>query len=1120
MSVSTTAFNEEQRRAIEAGGVVFVSAGAGTGKTRVLVERFARAVLDRGLSPDKILAITYTERAAAELAARIRLRLDEEGEGELARALDGAWISTIHGFCGRILRRHALQAGLDPAFVVLDPAAADLMRAESYDTALREMAKAREDVLDLVTAYGEDRLRTLIDGTHERLRTAGHPLRFDPAPAASLPDAIDKARTAALALARTLGPGVRLEESRARALALAELLEHPPHPSVLAALPDHASRGRLEVAGDYDAALAELERAARDAVFEDLRPLLDELLQAFANEYAGRKRSASCLDFDDLQLEARRVLTERDDVRADLQQRFAEVMVDEFQDTNELQAAIVDAVAGPEATLFFVGDEFQSIYRFRHADVDVFRRRRDEVREGDGEGAISLRTNYRSRPEVLAVVNHLFGDAFGPTYEPLQPSDGAFPELAPDEPAVEFLVTDASGPASEIEPRDAEAAMLAKRIAQLVAEGACSAGDVVLLFSAGTDAARYEQALQAAGLDTVSATGRKYFEAQPVRDITAYLRLIRNRYDDAAFLAVIASPLVGVSNDTLARLRTSAPKRPLYTSVENGIPTTVDADDGRRLAAFRQRFDRLVEAAGRSSLGALVERIVDDHDYDLALLANPYGPRRLANVRKLARLAREFEALRGPDLEGFLETVEVRRLAADREPDALVSEEDADAVRLMTVHAAKGLQFRVVVVADAGRSAAGRSDHLVALPDGRVGIKVPDAVGQLRETSAFTAASGIDALAEDAERRRVSYVALTRAVERLIISGVVRGGANEETPIAWMLRRLGASPSDGDQAIGIPGASVSVRVGQREIEAEAEAIAEPAPVEPVTAKVAGQLAFFDSLSEVEPLPPPVAVDVPPPLVPLPEAPPERPGRLSFSALSLFERCGYRFYAERLLGFRSVDRSRTPGGTGLDGAELGTVVHDTLEHPGRGVDVALARFPHATEADAERAAALVAVWERSPLAARVAALEARREVPFLVEAGGAQIAGRLDLLARDGTTGLVIDYKSNRVTDSTPTEMRDAGYALQEAVYALALLEHGHEEVEVHFAFLDADEAVMRRFTQADAGDLRARVAAAVAASTTGPYVPRPGVVCEDCPVLGLLCAGPDLDALHAAPDAY
>ena len=319
------------------------------------------------------------------------------------------------------------------------------------------------------------------------------------------------------------------------------------------------------------------------------------------------------------------MLTERDDVRADVQQRFAEVMVDEFQDTNELQCAIVDAVAGPDATCSSSATSSSRSTASATPTSTVFRRRRDEVRQGDGEGAISLRTNYRSRPEVLAVVNHLFGDAFGPTYEPLQPSDGAFPELRPDEPAVEFLVTDASGP-SEIEPRDAEAAMLAKRIAQLVAEGSCSAGDVVLLFSAGTDAARYEQALQAAGLDTVSATGRKYFEAQPVRDLTrvpaADPQPVRRRRVPGRHRLAAGRRLATTRSRGCAP---SAPKRPLYTSVENGIPTTVDPDDGRLLAAFRQRFDRLVEAAGRSSLGALVERIVDDHDYDLALLANPYG---------------------------------------------------------------------------------------------------------------------------------------------------------------------------------------------------------------------------------------------------------------------------------------------------------------------------------------------------------------------------------------------------------------------------------------------------------------------------------------------------------------
>ena len=431
MSVSTTAFNEEQRRAIEAGGVVFVSAGAGTGKTRVLVERFARAVLDRGLSPDRILAITYTERAAAELAARIRVRLDEEGQ---RRAGAGARrrLDLDHP---RLLRPH-------PA----PPRAAGRARPGVRGARSR---RGRPD------ARGVVRRRAAGDGGEPRGRARPrHGLRRGPAAHAHRrhPRAAAHRRASAAVRRRrpppacpTRSPSARDGRAGAGAQSSAPACgwtsrgrARPPWPScsstrpspaVLAALPDHASRGRLEVAGDYDAALAELERAARDAVFESLRPLLDDLLQAFAAEYAGRKRAASCLDFDDLQLEARRVLTERDDVRADLQQRFAEVMVDEFQDTNELQCAIVDAVAGPDATLFFVGDEFQSIYRFRHADVAVFRRRRDEVRQGDGEGAISLRTNYRSRPEVLAVVNHLFGDAFGPTYEPLQPSDGAFPEL-------------------------------------------------------------------------------------------------------------------------------------------------------------------------------------------------------------------------------------------------------------------------------------------------------------------------------------------------------------------------------------------------------------------------------------------------------------------------------------------------------------------------------------------------------------------------------------------------------------------------------------------------------------------------------------------------------------------
>ncbi len=1104
--------SDEQRRAIEAEGVVFVSAGAGTGKTRVLVERFARAVLERGLAPDRVLAITYTERAAAELQARIRRRLAEAGRPELARALDGAWISTIHGFCQRVLHRHALSAGLDPAFTVLDQSAADLLRAEAYTTALETMADRDEDVLDLIASYGEDRLQQLIDSMYERLRSAGGPVAFPPPPPDAFADRIAVAAAAAATLAAAEGEGERLAASIDRARELGGILDASPDPLVLADCSRFRSLGKLAIAAGYDAALLALEQAARDRIYADLHQRLDDLLQAFAAEYAGRKRGQSVLDFDDLQLEVRDLLGRDAVVRAGVQ--FADVMVDEFQDTNALQCEIIDQVAAEGATLFFVGDEFQSIYRFRHADVDVFRQRQTTVRATPGAATLSLRTNYRSRPDVLAAVNHLFGSVFGEDYEPLDPG-GSFPDLDAGEPRVEFLVTDADRARALGEPaRVAEARELARRLRELVDAGLHAPRDIVLLFAAATDAGLYETALQRVGLQTAAATGRHYFEHQPVRDVAAFLSLVRNRYDDAALLAVLASPMVGVTNDTLALMRAAAPRRALFTAIEQGIPAGTPPEDAQLLAAFRQRFERLVDASGRISLQTLIERIVEDHDYDLALLRDPAGTRRLANVRKLARLAGEYEELRGPDLEGFLETVELRRLAQSREPDALVAEEAADAVVLMTVHAAKGLEFPVVVVADAGRRQGSRSDSVVALPDGRVGIRVPDVTGKTYPTSAYESARDADVAADDDERRRVSYVALTRAVDRLIVSGCVTARQIETgaTPVAWMLATLGVALEEGEQVVDVPGGRVAVRVT---VPADDETESRPV----VEDENSGQLVLFADPGELAPLPPPAVLTVPPALAPLPVAPPERPGRLSFSALHLHERCGYRFYAERVLGFPPAPRPDTGHG-GLSGAELGTVVHELLERPDRSPEDALQDFPPATDDDRQRIDRLIATWHDSELAALVAGLEAQPEVAFLLDVDGVVLAGRMDVVARAGDEVHVIDYKTNRIGEVRPEEIRDADYGLQEAVYALAMLDAGCTVVHVHFAFLDVAEVVTRSFGVGDASPLRERVGAAVAAATAGPYVPRPGDSCRECPVLGLLCAGPDLDGMHAAPEPW
>src|SRR6266536_4992734 len=390
-------------------------------------------------------------------------------------------------------------------------------------------------------------------------------------------------------------------------------------------------------------------------------------------------------------------------------------MVDEFQDTNRLQCELIDLLAGPDAELFFVGDEFQSIYRFRHADVEVFRERREQV-----GGVLALTQNYRSRPEVLDVINHLFAGDFGEMFQPLSAA-GRFPDPAFG-PAVELLVTDKdSYKGTGTHWRSAEARHIAARVRELVNAGEAEPGEIVLLFAAGTDARIYEEELRAAGLPTFRATGRDYYHQQQVVDLLAYLRLLHNRYDDEALVTVLASPFVGVSNDALMHLRRSAERRPLFVGLERSLPAGLSDRDARLFRAFRRRYDRLAGLAARLSLERLCERILTEHDYDLAVLAQWDGRRRYANLRKLARLARSYEELRGPDVEGFVRFVRDQDTVGASELEAVAEEEGTDVIRLLTIHGAKGLEFKVVVVADAGRHGAARdADEILCLPDGRL----------------------------------------------------------------------------------------------------------------------------------------------------------------------------------------------------------------------------------------------------------------------------------------------------------------------------------------------------------------------------------------------------------------
>jgi ATP-dependent exoDNAse (exonuclease V) beta subunit len=1063
--------NEQQLKAVEARGEVFVSAGAGTGKTRVLVERFVRAVCDEGLDVQSVLVITYTRKAAAELRARIRSDLGVRDRFDLAQQLDGAWVSTIHGFCARLLRAHPFAVGIDPRFRELDEEQGAVLRGEAFERALEEfLAQRAPDRLRLLATTGSDKLRRNLIAVYERLRSAGKPLVLEPLAEPDLEAALDALREAAQCLLEDRG-ATENQQAAARGA-----LDLPAEPERLVDLKQFRAGGAR--AATYEEARKELEQAAFATIASREREQLQTLLGLFAAEYAAGKERESALDFEDLQLLARDLLANDARVREGEQLRFRAIMVDEFQDTNALQCELIDLLAGGSPKdVFFVGDEFQSIYAFRHADVTVFRARREAAAQ-----QLPLTANYRSRPEVLAAVNYLFGSAFGDGYQPLAASSD-FPDPVFGHP-VELLVTDKRSYAgSGTHWRRAEAKHVARRVRELVDAGAATPGEIVLLFAAGTDAEWYEEELRALGLPTYRATGRRYFGQQQVVDLRLYLRLLRNRYDDEALVAVLASPFVGVSNDALVLLRRHAGRRPLYTGLERTLPEALDASDERLIRAFKQRYERLVAASARVSLERLCELVVSEHDYDLAVLARWDGQRRYANLRKLMRLARSYEELRGRDLEDFLHFIADQEAAGAAQLEAVSEEEGAGAVRLLTIHAAKGLEFKVVVVADAGREKAGpdASEEYLALSDAE----------RRREREA-----------EDEERLRLYYVAMTRAIDRLIVSGAV--GDGRETPIRWILGRLDCEAElhdSGEQfELERGDATFLVRV-DRHTEAEAGAEDEPTHVGDD-----GQLALFDEL----PASPAVRGYRLPELVPVPQPPLHRVRRLSYSALALFERCSYRYYAERLAGLRERRPEAGSGGGGLAATEIGDAVHRLLELPA--VDPGLVRewYPTVGDEELEQIGELVAAYRESELAAR--ADRARAELAFAFEHDGVLLHGRFDLYRREGDRALVVDYKTNVIGERDPAEVVESEYTLQRLVYALACFRGGAREVEVVYAFLERPDApVSTVFGAGDVAGLEHELSEAIARIDAAEFVPTPSeFACSDCPALDVVCAGPRL----------
>jgi ATP-dependent exoDNAse (exonuclease V) beta subunit len=1082
----------EQQAAIEASTPeVLVEAGAGTGKTGVMVERYCRLVCERGASPAAVLAFTFTDKAAAELRQRIRAEIERRAEAGSERArqllpsLGSAWVTTIHGFCNRLLAAHPVAVGIDPRFRILDGPETERVASEAFDEALEAFlsdgGEAREET---AAAFDVGGLRGMVLGAHAELRSRGEaaPRLPDP-PAADVEEALRHATAVAAEALGELKPGSPNHELVERALALLEDSNGAPGLDAIASLRTTSKAKPMAAYREaIDAALSRVAEAGEGGL---AYRHVAELLRLFDERFRAAKQRRGGIDFEDLQLLAVRLL-ERTETGASYRARFDHLLVDEFQDTNRLQLRLIEALRGPQAQLLVVGDELQSIYGFRHADLDVFRERREAIlRPGSRGEAIPLSGNFRSRPEVIGAVNAI-GDRLLEGYAPLRV--GAAPESpqpAGDGPAVELLLsgrdgwdgegirlepaTDARTPLNQL----AESRFLAARLRELADQGV-PRGEMVVLLRAFTRLDAYEDSLERAGLHPYVVGGRGYWSQQQVADVCALLATIANPLDDQALLGALASPACGVAPDTLWLLRAAAGRgRHIWPAVElaAGLGENEGVDAARLeqippaelslLWAFATTLAGLRRRAPALSLAELIDAAVSETGYDLAVLMRPAGESRFANVRKLMRLAEQFETAEGRDLRGLLDFL-AARADADADAQAATAVEGHDGVRIMTVHSAKGLEFGVVAIPHLSRGLlpAVRAPLLTIgreREQPRVGMQLRRLGARGVDLYAQRALCDEDAARQAEEELRLFHVGVTRARERLLLSGVVSPSPpSRESHGRAVIERIVAGfeiDRERDSTVAIP--APQPRPG---LEAEFAASEIAVRVNLASAEQASKLTAVHRQPNDRRDP----GAGPAPLIARRQPRPPRRA-LSYTAISSHgDEAKQRLVESEAASHAPAADEATPD----NGLARGRVVHALLEwgqaNAWRQPDTELVRRlvaaePGAAALDEEAVLAPFEAWLGSNFfAERIRdAQRSRVEVPLLVEVAGTVLRGSIDLLVEaEGTPPLIVDYKTDRVDGAALTDLA-ARYEVQQAIYALAVAEaRGVEEVELAYVFLE------------------------------------------------------------------
>ena len=818
-----------------------VSAGAGSGKTTVLAERYVRLVTERGLDVDSILTLTFTRKAASEMYARIYSRLSESdhprSKAQLA-AFDTARIMTLDAFCANVARGACHRYGVPPDFVV-DEARLQRIADEAAVEVL--MDRREEDALRrLVATRGFDRVRRdfLVDIAVRSISLTKPPafendvrrqITYLEARIGSVCAEIERIGADIVSIDETGSSGITLpkaKESIRKVLPLPRSLDGDAL-NVLAEAgrflnsKDAYTKPRADTKQNALVLLRELTDPLRENAkelrllaegyrFRDDALAVGRLLDDFAGRFLQRKRREGLISFHDAAELAVDILTRDLALRAHYKNRIRAIMIDEFQDDNELQKNLLYLLAErddsrsvgiPRAEdlapdkLFFVGDEKQSIYRFRGADVSVFRRLSSELDPG-GRAALSLSVNYRSSAELVAFFNAFFPGVFGPAEEQFE---AAFSPIASGSDAMTAIAVEPVSPASdqasetvefhilvrgsetegsvdeddaELSAAASEAFAAARRISLGVARDEFTYSDVAVLFRSTSRQHEYERAFRLLEVPFVAADPRGVFAEGPANDIYAMLRLALFPRDRTSYASVLRSPFVRLGDDSLVNVFLA----------ERGNPFPEDADetwfsgpeDALRFAHGRKLYRSVLDSVDRMGTAAVIASLWYDAGYRTALLGDKDAAVCLGHFEYLYNLALDADR-RGLCLGAFLDEL-APLMGTSEKTEGGDPGEDAMAVRLMTVHKSKGLEFPVVVIADAGNDGRGLRNSLPYYIDPEFGVAVTfrpeDAARDETVRNYFFERARVAAEArETAELRRLLYVAATRAERKLIIFG-------------------------------------------------------------------------------------------------------------------------------------------------------------------------------------------------------------------------------------------------------------------------------------------------------------------------------------------------------------